>query len=78
MLLMFQEALVKAGEVYSFNIPHSFRMSDKSVTIEQKAVVIHASDEIVVYASNNQVNTAEKLDFESIIIHAPSNRGWNC
>ena len=75
---MFQQALVKAGEVYSFNIPDSFRISDKRVTIEQKAVVIHASDEIVVYASNNQVNTAEKLDFESIIFHGPSNPRWVC
>ena len=48
---------MKAGEVYSFTVPASFRMSDQKMAKENKAIEIDADDEVVVYASNNQVST---------------------
>ena len=48
---------MKAGEIFSYTIPDSYRMSDihSTTVIERKAQTIYASDEIVVYASNKQV-----------------------
>ena len=48
---------MRAGEVYSFTVPVGYRMSDRKAAKENKAIIIEAADEVVVYASNNQVNT---------------------
>ena len=55
--LCFQTGTVKAGEIFSYTIPDSYRMSDihSTTVIERKSQTIYASDEIVVYASNKQV-----------------------
>ena len=48
---------MEAGEVYSFTVPVGYRMSDQKAATENKAIIIEAANEVVVYASNNQVNT---------------------
>lgn len=58
---MLQTASVKAGDVYSYIVPVTYRMSDNESCIEEKAQVITAEWEIVVYASNKQVSMHVKL-----------------
>ena len=53
--LFIQFGTVQAGQIFTYTVPDSYRMTDQNVSIEEKAQYIHASDEIVVYASNKQV-----------------------
>ena len=51
-----QFASVKAGDVFSYVVPVSYRMTPLNTSIEEKALFIQAADEVVVYASNKRVS----------------------
>ena len=54
--LFIQFGTVQAGQIFTYTVPDSYRMTDQKVSVEEKSQYIHASDEIVVYASNKQVS----------------------
>ena len=55
MYLVLQLGSVKAGDMFSYTVPDTYRMSTRN-GIEDKAQIIQSSDEIIVYVSNKQVN----------------------
>lgn len=64
LLEMLQHATVAAGEVFTYTVSQASMMADNTgATIEDKAQIIMASDDIIVYASNKQVQYLYEYKF---------------
>lgn len=67
-----QKATVKAGYVFSYTVPITFRMSANKTSLEDKALIIQSEDEVAVFASNKQVWYMISI-FMKIILYMVSN-----